>query len=90
MQTICESQSCHQIGPDFCKDREAGPGHGVGGTVTLSVRTLSPHCPGSEAYQCVSLLISENKNYDSIIYVKIQLYGDDLLVIFPYKYMVGS
>lgn len=46
--------------------------------------------PGSEAYQCVSLLISENKNYDSIIYVKIQLYGDDLLVIFPYKYMVGS
>lgn len=33
--------------------------------------------------------ISENKNYDSIICSTIQLYRDDLLVIFPNQSKVG-
>lgn len=37
----------------------------------------------------VWFLISENKNYGSIIYLKIKFCHDDLLVTFPNHYTIG-
>lgn len=84
-----DAGAAHQTGPEVCREREVGPKHGGrGGTVTLSVRTLSPSCLWVRGGGCpsVSLLISENEDYGSTISVKIQLCCDDLLAILPNQY----